>query len=129
MGMFCILYFYNVFMCLQILFELLAKGGTVKELIEKKDLVQVSCRINCYPNFYHVVCESEFSKGQLNSLILKHKVASMGLNANLTTLLDYLDFVMFEMLFTEFLIFFFKKLSWFEHLTWKLFFEVAHLPL
>ena len=41
----------------------------------------------------------------------------MGLNANLTTLLDYLDFVMFEMLFTEFLIFFFKKLSWFEHLT------------
>jgi len=28
--------------CLQILFELIAKGGTVKSLIEEKDLVQAS---------------------------------------------------------------------------------------
>lgn len=61
LGIFCILYFYNVFMCLQILFELLAKGGTVKELIQKKDLVQVSCRINRCLNFYHVVCLSQNS--------------------------------------------------------------------
>lgn len=40
-----ILYVYNssIVMYLQILFELLAKGGTVKGLIEEKDLVQVSC--------------------------------------------------------------------------------------
>lgn len=29
-------------MCLQILTELISKGGTVKQLIEEKDLVQVN---------------------------------------------------------------------------------------
>lgn len=38
----------HLFVFLQILFELLAEGGSVKEIIEKKDLVQVSISINNY---------------------------------------------------------------------------------
>lgn len=44
-------FFHNNSITFQILFELLAKGGSVKELIEKKDLVQVSSNINHYWKF------------------------------------------------------------------------------
>lgn len=41
-----VLQFYLILISsLQILFELLAKGGTVKGLIEEKDLVQASCSL------------------------------------------------------------------------------------
>jgi len=74
-----ILYFFIVFICLQVLFELLAKGGTVKGLIEKKDLVQVSCKINHYCSSYCVLCFWQNStRVNINALILKHKVASLG---------------------------------------------------
>lgn len=65
LNLLCDSFFHNTSSkILQILFELLAKGGTVKGLIEEKDLVQASSSICCTSLFrenhckiYHVVLE------------------------------------------------------------------------